>query len=61
MKFYSRPTSIFVVLLSASLLIFAGKALLSHKGTSQYFPATVNFSDEPAPLNIIDVKERFDR
>lgn len=61
MKFYSRPTSIFVVLLSASLLIFAGKALLSHRGTSQYFPATVNFSDEPAPLNIIDVKERFDR
>ena len=61
MKFYSRLTSIFVVLLSASLLIFAGKALLSHKGTSQYFPATVNFSDEPAPLNIIDVKERFDR
>ena len=61
MKFYSRPTSIFVVLLSASLLIFAGKALLSHRGTSQYFPAAVDFSDEPAPLNIIDVKERFDR
>ncbi|MBC7494508.1 MAG: lytic transglycosylase domain-containing protein [Flavobacterium sp.] len=61
MKFYSRPTLIFVILLSASLLIFAGKALLSHKGTAQYFPAAVDFSDEPAPLNIIDVKERFDR
>ncbi|MBC7494914.1 MAG: lytic transglycosylase domain-containing protein [Flavobacterium sp.] len=61
MKFYSRPTLIFVILLSASLLIFAGKALLSHKGTSQYFPAAVDFSDEPTPLNIIDVKERFDR
>ena len=61
MKFYSRPTLIFVIILSASLLIFAGKALLSHKGTSQYFPAAVDFSDEPAPLNIIDVKERFDR
>lgn len=61
MKFYARPTLIFVIVLSASLLIFAGKALLSHKGTSQYFPAAVNFSDESAPLNIIDVKERFDR
>ena len=61
MKFYSRPSLIIVCLVLTSLFIFASKALLTHKGTSQYFPDAVYFSDEPAPLNTIDIKERFDR
>jgi hypothetical protein len=32
-----------------------------HEGTSQYFPVEVDFSGEKAPLQIADVKERFDR
>jgi hypothetical protein len=30
-------------------------------GTSQYFPTQVDFAGEKAPLQIADVKERFDR
>jgi hypothetical protein len=32
-----------------------------HEGTSQYFPVDVDFSGEKTPLQITDVKERFDR
>jgi len=31
------------------------------QGTSQYFPTEVDFAGEKAPLQIADVKERFDR
>ena len=31
------------------------------EGTSQYFPTSVDFAGEKAPLQIADVKERFDR
>ena len=31
------------------------------EGTSQYFPTSVDFAGENAPLQIADVKERFDR
>lgn len=31
------------------------------EGTSQYFPTSVDFAGEQAPLQIADVKERFDR
>ena len=43
------------------VFVFASKALYKHEGTSQYFPASVNFSDESTPMQISDVKERFDR
>ena len=32
-----------------------------HEGTAMYFPPTVDFAGEKAPLNIYDVRERFDR
>lgn len=32
-----------------------------HEGTSQYFPVDVDFAGEKTPLQITDVKERFDR
>ena len=53
----------FTILLTSILLlfVFATKALLKHEGTSQYFPTKINFSDENVPLQISDVKERFDR
>ena len=50
-----------ILILSASFLIFATKAILTHEGTARYFPTSVNFCDETTPLNIADVKERFDR
>ena len=41
--------------------IFATKTVLDHRGTAQYFPPSVDFAGESAPLQISDVKERFDR
>ena len=32
-----------------------------YKGTRNFFPEKVNFCEEEAPLNILDVKERLDR
>lgn len=34
---------------------------ITGKGTSRYFPAAVDFAGESAPLQITDVKERFER
>jgi len=34
---------------------------VAHKYTAQYFPAQIDFAGENTPLNISDVKERFDR
>lgn len=34
---------------------------ITGKGTSRYFPATADFAGELAPLNITDVRERFER
>ena len=32
-----------------------------HEGTAMYFPPSVDFAGEKAPLNVYDVRERFDR
>lgn len=34
---------------------------VAHKYTAQYFPVQIDFAGENTPLNISDVKERFDR
>ena len=56
--------SILVIAVSG-LFVFAtsvkDKEKQLHEGTSQYFPVEVDFSGEKAPLQIADVKERFDR
>ena len=61
MKKYFKPAVILLILLGSSLLIFATKAIFRHEGTAQYFPTTVNFSNENTPLAITDVKERLER
>jgi membrane-bound lytic murein transglycosylase D len=51
--------------LASGLFVFAltgnDKAKALHEGTSQYFPTSVDFAGEKAPLQIADVRERFDR
>ena len=37
------------------------KEKLLHEGSAMYFPTEVDFAGEKAPLQIADVKERFDR
>ena len=65
MKKINILTTIVLVLISSSLLIYAtsdsDRKQLSHEGTAMYFPPKVDFAGENAPLNIYDVRERFDR
>lgn len=37
------------------------KNKITKEGTSQFFPTSVDFAGEPAPLQITDVRERLDR
>jgi hypothetical protein len=54
-----------LLVFTCGLFVFAlsgdDKKKLLHEGTSQYFPQTVDFAGEKAPLQISDVRERFDR
>ena len=55
----------------ASLIIIGGVSIfaisndnknkVTHEGTPNYFPTTVDFAGENAPLNVSDVRERFER
>jgi len=49
----------------SGLLIFAisneDKNKITHEGTAYYFPSNVDFAGEKMPLEIPDVRERFDR
>ncbi len=54
-----------LVIAVSGLFVFAtsvsDKEKQLHVGSSQYFPVDVDFAGEKAPLQITDVKERFDR
>jgi len=55
----------------ASLLIIGGVSIfaisndnknkVTHEGTPNYFPTSIDFAGENTPLNISDVRERFER
>ncbi len=54
-----------LAVLASSLLIYAAsdteRKEKSQEGTAMYFPPKVDFAGEKTPLNIYDVRERFDR
>jgi membrane-bound lytic murein transglycosylase D len=54
-----------LIVIASSLMIYAtsdtDRKKMSHEGTAMYFPPKVDFAGENAPLNIYDVRERFDR
>lgn len=56
---------ILFLILTSGFFIFAisgdKTTLLQREGTAMYFPASVDFAGEVAPLQITDVKERLDR
>ncbi len=56
---------IVLTVFASGLFVFAisndEKKKILHEGTSQYFPVSIDFAGEKAPLKIADVKERFDR
>ena len=65
MKKFPFPVWIAVVFVCALFLIFATsvdqKNKITREGTSQFFPAKIDFAGEETPLNITDVRERLDR
>ncbi len=65
MKKLQYVSVISLLIFVSGLLMFAlsgdEKKKLLHEGTSQYFPTSVDFSGEKAPLQISDVRERLDR
>jgi membrane-bound lytic murein transglycosylase D len=54
-----------LLVLASGVFIYATSGEQKEKqfkeGTSQYFPTEIDFAGEKAPLQIADVKERFDR
>ncbi len=65
MKTNKALLSTLAVVLISGILVFGitgdNKEKLLREGTPMYFPTTVDFAGEPAPLQINDVKERLDR
>lgn len=50
-----------LVIALSSVLIYSVNREEVHLGSSMYVPSDVSFSDEKAPLEVYDVKERFER
>ncbi len=63
MKTIKKTGLILAVIIASGFLIHATSKSDNniYKGTADYFPEKVDFAGENAPLNITDVKERFDR
>jgi membrane-bound lytic murein transglycosylase D len=50
-----------LVIALSSVLIYSVNRKEVHLGSSMYVPSEVSFADEKAPLEVYDVKERFER
>ncbi|AWA31542.1 murein transglycosylase [Flavobacterium magnum] len=65
MKTLHRFGLIFSLVLVSGLLVYGISKekgdVSARKGTAMYFPESVDFAGENTPLNISDVKERFER
>lgn len=65
MNWIKKTGIIASVILGSGLLIYATstetKNKITKEGTAQYFPTSIDFAGEQTPLQISDVRERFDR
>jgi hypothetical protein len=65
MKTNKSLLSTLAVVLISGILVFGiagdNKDKLMHEGTAMFFPESIDFAGESAPLQITDVKERLDR
>src|SRR6476646_9970290 len=65
MKRIKGAAVVLLLVISSGLLIYAvpetTEKKLTHKGTPFYFPPAADFAGEATPLNISDVRERFER
>lgn len=61
-----KKSSLIVVLIAASSLLVFGvstetKKQLTREGTANFFPVEIDFCGEKTPLQVSDVRERFER
>jgi len=65
MNWIIKSALLIVIIFFCGLLIFAisneNKNKITHEGTTYYFPTEVDFAGENMPLELPDVRERFDR
>ena len=65
MDWIKKTTLIVSIVLVSGFLIYAtsteSKNKITHEGTARYFPTSIDFAGEQAPLQITDVRERLDR
>jgi hypothetical protein len=65
MNWLNKGVALIAIVSLSGLFIFAlsneDKNKITHEGTSYYFPTEVDFANESMPLEIPDVRERFDR
>jgi len=65
MNWLNKGVALIAIVSLSGLFIFAlsneDKNIITHEGTSYYFPTEVDFANESMPLEIPDVRERFDR
>jgi hypothetical protein len=65
MNWINKGVILVAIVSLSGLFIFAmsneNKNIITHEGTSYYFPTEVDFANESMPLEIPDVRERFDR
>jgi len=65
MNWIKKGALLLLIITLCGLLIFAisneDKNKITHEGTTFYFPTEVDFAGENMPLEIPDVRERFDR
>lgn len=65
MNWINKGVVLIIVVSISGLLLFSmsieDKNKITHEGTTFYFPLEVDFAGESMPMEIIDVKERFDR
>lgn len=65
MNWIKKATIIVSIIFLSGLFIYAtsneAKNKITHEGTSQFFPQSIDFAGEMTPLQISDVRERLDR
>lgn len=65
MNWIKKGAALLLIISLSGILIFAisneDKNKITHEGTTYYFPTEVDFAGENMPLEIPDVRERFDR
>lgn len=65
MNWIKKSALLIVIISVCGLFIFAisneNKNKITHEGTTYYFPTEVDFAGENMPLELPDVRERFDR